>query len=317
MKRRVFACLLAALMICGLGVTAGATETTTPTEAPQRGEFECGEDMSWAYENGTLTITGQGEMDDFADAAPWAQYREEIKKVVISDGVTYIGARAFRDYDKLETVDFGDSLYEIGQEAFYSCDGLTKIYLPKTFKIFGESAFQNCKNLKEIHSEGVFPSFRQNCLWDTYATIYFPVERPWSADLVEELESAFNGRIEFRASDGSDPYVPTEATTEAATEPETTAPEETEPETTEPPTTEAPTAPETTAPAPETTEAAEPTVIETTEVPAETIAEETEVGGFSLGGLIIGILVVCLVLTVGVLIALMIHKNSRGGKYSR
>ena len=43
---------------------------------------------------------------------------------------------------------------------------------------------------------------------------------------IEQLETAFKGRIEFRSSDGTDPYVPTEATEATqptyATEPVTT-----------------------------------------------------------------------------------------------
>lgn len=315
MIRRLAAWILALLLVCSLAVQVFAAETTeteqTETEAP-REPGQCGDNMSWSYGDGVLTITGEGEMDDFEEDAPWVQHKEEIHSVVLSGGITYIGARAFRDYDRLETVDFGDALYEIGAEAFRGCDGLKEIHLPGTFKIFGESSFENCGNLTEIHSEGKFPSFRQNSLWNTYAKIYYPAERPWNVELIQELEEAFQGRIEFIASDGADPYVPTEPATES---------EETEPETV-PPTTQAPTEPEVTEQVTEGTEATQPQTAETlpaeTETqPAQTTIPETEPAKEGdVSGILIGSLIVAGVLTLLVLGAL-IFRRGIGGKYSR
>lgn len=260
--KRIWIGLLALCLVLSLAPVGFATETTAPTEAVREPD-QCGDNLTWAYENGTLTITGQGAMDDYAGtAAPWDACQKEIETLILK-GVTYIGAEAFDNYDSLKVIDFGDDIKEIGTKAFYSCDGLTKLELPKTFKIFGEESLMDCENLKEIHSEGAFPSFRQNCLWDCYLTIYFSVERPWSVSLIEELEGAFKGRIEFLASDGTDPYVPTEATT---------APAETEAPTTETPTEAPTTEPEVEETTPVTQE---PTVPETT-VPTQTEAPETE-----------------------------------------
>lgn len=245
MKCRILPVLLALLMLlCALPVSA--EETTAPTTS-ERAPGYCGEAILWNLEDGTLTITGTGPMDDFPDGAPWEEHKDDIRKVIISDMITYVGAYSFCDYDSLTDVQFGGDVYEIGERAFFSCDGLTEVHLPASFKVFGPSSFMGCTRLKEFHCEGRFPSFRQNCLWDTYATIYFPAGRPWGVEYIAQLEEAFHGRIEFLASDGSDPYDPTEApaeteapTTEAPTE-ETTEPTEaptTMPPTTEPPVTE-------------------------------------------------------------------------------
>ena len=239
MKTKLFALVLAlAMLLCALPVSA--EETTVPA-APQRAPGYCGEAILWNYENGTLTITGTGKMDDFPEGTPWGEYKDAIHTVVISGGITYIGAHSFSDYDKLTNVEFGQDVYEIGERAFFSCDGLTAVYLPASFRVFGPSSFMGCSKLKEFHCEGKFPSFKMNCLWDTYAVIYFPAARPWGVDLIRDLEEAFHGRIEFLASDGSDPYEPTEATTqtEAPTQAPTTEP--TEAPTTVPPTTVPPT----------------------------------------------------------------------------
>lgn len=47
----------------------------------------------------------------------------------------------------------------------------------------------------------------------------YSASNPWSVSLVEQLENAFQGRIEFRSSDGTDPYVPTQPTTAPTVQP--------------------------------------------------------------------------------------------------
>lgn len=187
--------------------------------------------FTWSLTGGVLTITGEGAMPDYPDGAPWDAHKESITKVVFAGGVTYVGAYAFKDYDGLKSVEFGDAMYELGKQSFYSCDGLTVLTLPKTFKVFGEECLRHCANLKEIHDAGRPASFRLNCLWDTKVIIYYPAAQPWGLDYIKEMEGIFKGRIEFRASDGTDPYDPNAETTVATTVPETT---------------EAPTVPETT-----------------------------------------------------------------------
>ncbi len=294
-----------------------ATEITEPA-APAREPNQCGEDMFWFFEEDTLTISGTGRMDDFEGDAPWAAHKDQIKALILEGKITYIGARAFKGYDKLELIDFGQHLEEIGEEAFWACRGLAAIVLPESFKVFGPSSFLGCSNLKEIHCAGRFPSFRLNCMWEVYATIYYPVERPWRVSNIAEMEVAFKGRIEFLASDGSDQYIPTEPTeepTEESTEPteETTEPTEatTEPtqpseETTEPTqVTEAPTEAPTQAPSASESE---------TEVETEAATEAPEDSSGGMGGLT-GLAIVAGVMLLPIGGALVYRASSGRGKY--
>ena len=309
MKHKLFAFMLAIMMLlCALPVSA--EETTAPTQV-ERAPGYCGDAIMWSYEANTLTITGAGEMDDFPEGTPWEAHKDEIQKVIISGGVTYIGAYSFCDFDKLTEVEFGKDVYEIGERAFFSCDGLTSISLPASFKVFGPSSFMGCSKLKEIHCAGKFPSFRQNCLWDTWCKIYFPADRPWGVEYIQQLEEAFHGRIEFLASDGTDPYVPTEPTeaTEVPTEEPTTVPPTTEPAT-EAPTTIPPTEEVT---EPEATEAPEeeptaPILI----APRPTEPVEEEKGGSKIPLIILGAVAVFLI--VG---SLIFGGGRKKGKYSR
>ena len=307
MKKRLPLFILPLALLMSLCPAAFASEAAT--EATREAD-QCGENVFWSYADGTLTITGSGDMDDLYENVPWEPYKEELTTVIFEGDITYIGAHAFTDYDALQSVEFGTALYEIGYEAFKSCDGLTSITLPASFKVFGEDCFMSCKNLTEIHCQGRFPSFRQNCLWETYCVIYFPAENPWGVEYIAQLEEAFHGRIEFLASDGTDPYVPTEATepeettvettveTTAATEPETTAETTTE-------TTAKTTEPETTA---ETV--SEPPAV-TSEETAEPQAAPQKSGSWT------PIVIVAVVAVLLVLGFLVFGRKGKGGKYAR
>lgn len=304
MKQKILCCIAVISLLLTLCVGASAT-------AEQR----CGETITWSLDGGTLTVSGKGEMYDFPDGSPWDVHKGEITHVVFTGGVTYVGACAFKDYDALVSIDFGSDLYEIGEEAFRDCDNLTVIHLPAAFKVFGKNCLRSCDRLTAIHSEGRFPTFRSNCLWDTYATIYFPAERPWGVEYIQQLEEAFNGRIEFLASDGSDPYDPsaetTAETTEATTEPTTETTEPSTEATTEP--TDETTVPtETTAPV-ETTAAPTESAVPST-APAVTVPQTQEPGrSFNwLGWLLGGIALVMLLALVWRIFA----ASRRQGKYS-
>ena len=266
--KRFITCFLAGIMLISLGNLHVSAEFVSEEPVPREPGY-CGEAVTWTYADGVLTLEGSGRMDDFYAGQPWQACAEQITQLKIADGITYVGAYAFPDYDALKTVQFGGSLTEIGQSAFSGCDGLTEISLPGSFRIFGEESFSHCKNLKAIHFEGGFPKFKMNSMWDTFAKLYYPAERPWPLEHIRQLEEAFQGRIEFLASDGTDPYVPEEAGDRETTE-------ATEPSAQPPAETEMPTEAPHTEPAEEVTEAprTEPAE-EVTEAPS-TEAEETQ-----------------------------------------
>ena len=305
--KQIFSILIALCLVLPLAVPAAAAENEGDLAAGTIGDF------TWTLTGNTLTISGSGAMEDFTEDAPWLPYANQIQKVVFTGGVTYVASGAFADFDTITEVDFGDAMYELGKRSFYSCDGLTRLDMPASFKVFGEDSLRACSKLTEIHCQGRFPSFRLNSLWDTYAKIYFPADRPWSVELIQQLEEAFHGRIEFLASDGTDPYTPTaptQETVEETTEPPTEETEATTEETTEETTqvTTEETLPPTTVP-PETS-TPETTMLETT-VPTENPPAESP-SRYSPATLILAAVVMVLcILCAGVLII----RSHRGGKY--
>ena len=57
------------------------------------------DNISWDLTNGTLTISGSGDMPSFGyKGQPWYDYNENITKVVIKEGITKVGDNAFTPY---------------------------------------------------------------------------------------------------------------------------------------------------------------------------------------------------------------------------
>lgn len=309
MKKMTAIVLLLCLLLTVLPVGVLATETTEATlAAAVRAPGQCGENLTWSYDAGTLMISGTGEMDNYSDAdAPWLEYKNSIETLVFTGGVTSVGEYAFKDYDALKKVDFGTAMHTIGKRAFYDCDGLTTFTLPDTFRKFGEECFMSCDFLREIRCLGGMPSFKTSCLWDCPVSVFYPTTNPWPAEYVTPLFQSYQGKLQIFMGDGIEEagVQPTEAqpavTEPAETVPETTVPETTVPETTVPETTEAETVPETTEAV--QTEPAEPEWLR------ETQPEEPEKKGGGLNGVLFGIILISGTLTLLLIGALVFRRR--------
>lgn len=99
----------------------------------------------------TLTISGQGAMADYesSDDLPWKGWEQEITQIVIKDGVTRIGNKAFYDYRETE-IALPDSVTSIGKEAFYYCGNLRKVKLSPNLTDIGDKAFEYCGALENV-----------------------------------------------------------------------------------------------------------------------------------------------------------------------
>lgn len=117
----------------------------------------CGEALTWSLNAaGDLTVSGTGDMTDFAaTGAPWAEYRDQVKLVIVGRGVTSIGSSAFQDCKNLETVSLPGSLTALGKAAFLRCGKLTNITLPASLESVGEDCFTGCEKLELLNLTGV------------------------------------------------------------------------------------------------------------------------------------------------------------------
>ena len=97
---------------------------------PGIGALAASDELTWSLDKkGTLTISGKGEMPDYSgDTPPWVKYRDDIKAVVIEEGVTHIGTQCFQFCTNLKSVTIPSSVESIGAAAFYRCEKLSAVY---------------------------------------------------------------------------------------------------------------------------------------------------------------------------------------------
>ncbi len=129
----------------------------------------CGENLSWKFEDGVLTISGTGDME-FTESVPWEAYMPAIQSVVIEEGVTSIASYAFYEAGGLTSVSLPSTLTMIGALAFASCTELTTITFPANLSVIGMNAFNSCTGLKSIQCEGTTPP---ECVMGFFSTGVF------------------------------------------------------------------------------------------------------------------------------------------------
>ena len=154
------------------------------------GSGSCGSAVTWRLEGDVLYIEGEGEMYDFLDPyssdddpndhithVPWSG--NYVSKIVIGEGITYIGNLAFYEMYNVVEVELPSTLKGIGSHAFSymrnlkeailpegltsmgiyafsACDSLYTVYIPSTLKVIPRSAFWECTSLTDLTiSEGV------------------------------------------------------------------------------------------------------------------------------------------------------------------
>ena len=191
MKTKRIISLLASLAMMVTAVT-GAMSVSAETDSG-----DCGE-VKWSFDSSTgkLTISGEGKMatpeipessvsfpaGDYSDIYSYKEYKEDIKEVVIEEGVTSIGFCAFYQFPNLETVVLPSSITDflglngktsvtsysfaeckslknltltegmtaIGGYSFYGCVSLESVKIPSTIKKWGDYSFYKCSKLKDI-----------------------------------------------------------------------------------------------------------------------------------------------------------------------
>ena len=140
MRKRITTGLIAILAIV-MSATAQAQNPTSGTAGP----------LTWKYDTGTktLTISGKGDMPNYTwkDPAPWEEHNGEMLILVIEEGITRIGNRAFENAGNLISVTLPKTVTRIGDDAFGFCGSLPMVTIPAGVTRIGDRAFTYCSNL--------------------------------------------------------------------------------------------------------------------------------------------------------------------------
>lgn len=174
---------------------------TTPnySNRPHKPIYKVGKNVTASTDGDTLILTGNGET---YDECSWVELnnrldKDNIKHIVIEDGITSIGQElfsnfqyvkevtlphslkkigvwAFSDCRSLENIEIPDSVTSIGACAFSDCSVLTNLTLPDSITEIGESAFSNCVSLNKIVLPSKLTSLGEVAFGNCNAEISFP-----------------------------------------------------------------------------------------------------------------------------------------------
>lgn len=140
-----------------------------------------GNDVTWKYNTSTkvLTISGTGPMMYYGSAlgtdnkyhstAPWSKYDDEIEKVVVENGLTYIGSYAFAYCTALTSVSLPASVVALGNYVCYTSN-VIRIDIPSTTAAtLGEGGFGYCPYLQIVVPSTLLGTYRTADNWSKYA----------------------------------------------------------------------------------------------------------------------------------------------------
>ena len=104
--------------------------------------------LTWTINNGTLTISGNGDMPDYNEENPPWRWKG-FNHIVIENGVTRIGTSAFFG-EPITSVNLGNTITSIGNRAFYACRALTSVTIPNSVISIENAAFWVCSSLQSV-----------------------------------------------------------------------------------------------------------------------------------------------------------------------
>ena len=141
--RRICSLLLTILMVFGIF-------TSIPIAASAASIGSLSDNIWWELSgSGVLTIYGTGDIPEcYYESPPFSDIN--VKKVVISKGITGIGSFVFSNCTNLTSVTIGNSVTNIGTGAFEYCERLTSIRIPSSVTNIGYCAFMFCTKLSSI-----------------------------------------------------------------------------------------------------------------------------------------------------------------------
>lgn len=81
---------------------------------------------------------------------------KNLKKIIVQEGVNFLGRESFKDCKKLESIELYDGFSSIYKGMFMNCTSLEEVVLPDSVRYIETDAFKGCTKLKSIKmSDGV------------------------------------------------------------------------------------------------------------------------------------------------------------------
>ena len=111
-------------------------------------------EISWVIDcDSVLTVSGTGAIPNYTELStdiPWHNYSHAIKKIVVEEGITRLGAYAFYQLYHVTHVSLPSTLTNIGFHEFKSCMNLVEVELKSVPNVNTVNSFENCPALTTI-----------------------------------------------------------------------------------------------------------------------------------------------------------------------
>ena len=113
---------------------------------------KCGKNVTYSFdaETGVLTISGEGDMENYNYENNPFYKKSNIKTVIIKNGVTSIGDWVFYNCSSLTSITIPNGVTSIGNWVFRDCTSLTSVAIPTSVTSIGDGVFYCCESLTSI-----------------------------------------------------------------------------------------------------------------------------------------------------------------------
>ena len=129
--------------------------------------WELSDTVTATLKDGVLTISGTGEMPDLTSksAQLWKEEKENIKEVIIEEGITKIGRYCFANHTNLEKVTVAESVEIIGEQAFDGCisENLEIDIKGIITSNCGQKTFQGLTGKVIVHNKATYDYLLSRC----------------------------------------------------------------------------------------------------------------------------------------------------------
>ena len=192
--RKIISILLSLLMV--ISVFSGLT--LSASALLKSGSL--GDDVTWTFDSDTktLNVTGTGATKNYDNMlnTPLYTFRDEIKKIIIGEGITEIGKYNFDGFSNLEAIEFPSTLTYIGFYSFGHCTSLKEVTLPDSVETLFTAAFAYCTSIERVHFGKGLKSISGSS-FSTDSMIAFDVnpDNPYFSDIDGNLYNANGTRF--------------------------------------------------------------------------------------------------------------------------
>ena len=196
---RLYPRTLALLLV----LTLLAALVPAPTAAAAEMSGSCGkygDNLTWSFADGVLTLSGSGEMADWEESAasPFYEFGGDVERVVLPEGMTTIGNYAFSVFHHMTEINIPDGITAIGKAAFIWCTVLPALSLPDSVTTIGRMAFAECSGLTEFSLPDGVTTIGDGAFYDCWRLTEFSI--PDSVTAIGDFVFTGCGNIRFTVS---------------------------------------------------------------------------------------------------------------------